>query len=84
MIALSRLVKTGRLSPGQTCPPLDDVGPLSQFRAWERGFDARIAGHGPERNEEHGRARPLWRDGWNAAARIEQLRSEQANTVTEL
>jgi len=71
-------------TPGAICPPLDNNGPLGQFRAWERGFDAYVSGRGMEANTEHGGAAPLWRDGWHAAKRIEQLRKEQPNNTSNL
>jgi hypothetical protein len=70
--------------PGTIFPPLDDNGPLGQFRAWERGFEAFLSGRGHGSNCEHGRARPLWRNGWAAAQRIEELRHEQQNQTSHL
>ena len=82
MINLAHLLR--KATPGALCPPLDNNGPLGQFRAWERGFDAHVSGRGLDANTEHSNSAQLWRDGWHAAQRIEELRRESPRNASKL
>lgn len=62
-----------------------DASSQSKFDSWEAGFDAHEAGLPIENCVSlAGRSRPLYRDGWNAARRIDELIAEQAGSTGDL
>jgi len=57
---------------------------LSKYQSWETGFNAHDAGLPVESCDLHSRSRPLWREGWHASRRIDELVAEQTSTTGEL
>ena len=64
-------------NPPMRDPILLDPDAQSRFNSWQSGFDAFDRGLPITACPLHGRARPLWRDGWNASKRIEDLITAQ-------
>lgn len=63
--------------------PLDSCT-QPKYDSWEAGFEAHEAGLPIETCSVAGRSRPLWREGWNAARRIDELVAEQLTTNGKL
>lgn len=63
--------------------PLDSVT-RSRYESWLAGLEAHDAGVAFEDCQLHSRSRPLWREGWKAAERIDQLIAEQSSMTGDL
>lgn len=64
--------------PGSPDPIAMNPAEQARFNSWNAGFEAHEKGQSIEANSAYGRARPLWKEGWLASQRIEQLLAEQA------
>lgn len=74
--ALLRRAREGTLPADPI--PLDSCT-RPKYESWLAGFNAHEAGQPLEvPGEMHSRSRPLWRQGWLAARRIDELVAEQA------
>lgn len=56
-----------------------DASMQSKYNSWLSGWEAHEAGLPFESCEFHSRSRPLWKQGWLASQRIDQLIAEQAS-----
>ena len=82
--ALLQRAREGKLP--SNLAPLDTLT-LPKFISWEKGFDAYVAGVPFSQNGGNdlaGRSRPLWRQGWLAAKRIDELVDEQKKATGAL
>lgn len=77
LTALLRRAREGKLPADPI--PLDTLT-KPKFQSWEKGFDAYVAGVPFDHCELRYRSRPLWKQGWRAAQRIDQLIAEQTTT----
>lgn len=60
-------------APGTPDPIAMNPAEQARFNSWNEGFTAYENGQSIEANGAYGRARPLWREGWLAAKRVDEL-----------
>lgn len=49
----------------------------ARYASWEAGFNAYEAGMSQDACDAVSKSRPVWRQGWDAAKRIDELLSER-------
>lgn len=79
--ALLRRAREGTLPADPI--PLDSCT-QPKYDSWLAGFEAHDAGIPFEDCALHSRSRPLWRQGWLASRRIDELVAEQASLTGDL
>lgn len=78
MTSLSYLLARSKRNPAAVDPIQLDGAGQSRFDSWDAGFKAFEAGTPIEQcRSVAGRARPGWRQGWEAAKRMSELKAEQ-------
>lgn len=81
LTALLRRARAGETPPD---PITLDASMRQKYESWEAGFHDYDKGVPFEMPSVNSRSRPLWRQGWLAAKRIDELIAEQKTTLESL